>query len=142
MAKKGVLDTTQKTVVKVAKIGAEGVKDVATDALGAAASAVAGVVLGRVSDAVGSRQGKAKQAVPGGPKAVSADTTRSKRKPIKKRLATPGGSATKTGAAKKRGAGKSRRAGPANRKKTSPTRKGAARKAGTKKKAARGRGGR
>jgi hypothetical protein len=48
MAKKGVLDTTQKTVVKVAKIGAEGVKDVATDALGAAASAVAGVVLGRV----------------------------------------------------------------------------------------------
>ena len=39
MAKKGVLDSTQKTVVEAAKVGAQGVKDVATDAIGAAASA-------------------------------------------------------------------------------------------------------
>jgi hypothetical protein len=52
MAKKSILDTAQKTVVKAAKVGAEGAKDVASDALGAAASAAAGVVLGRVSKAL------------------------------------------------------------------------------------------
>jgi hypothetical protein len=56
MGKRGILDAAQKTVVKAAKVGAEGAKDVATDALGAAASAAAGVVLGRVSEALGSGQ--------------------------------------------------------------------------------------
>jgi hypothetical protein len=87
MAKKGVLDSTQKTVVKAAKVGARGVKDVATDALGAAASAAAGVVLGRVSEALGSGQRKADEAAPRVSQAVG-DKTRSRRKPGKKSLTT------------------------------------------------------
>jgi hypothetical protein len=34
MARQSILDAAQKKVVKAAKVGAEGVKDVATDALG------------------------------------------------------------------------------------------------------------
>ena len=44
----------------------------------------AGVVLGRVSEAVGSGQKKVDEAVPAAPKAVSANTTRSRRKPANK----------------------------------------------------------
>ena len=103
---KHILDAAQKTVVKAAKAGAEGVKDVASDALGAAASAAAGVVLGRVSEALGSGQKKVDEAVPAAPKAVSANTTRSRRKPANKRLTTKKGAAPKARAAKKRSAAK------------------------------------
>ena len=109
----------------------------ASDALGAAASAAAGVVLGRVSEALGSGQKKVDEAVPAAPKAVSANTTRSRRKPANKRLATKEGAAPKTRAAKKRSSAKKKSAGQASRNKTSATTKGTAGKA--KKKAARGR---
>jgi hypothetical protein len=133
---KHILDAAQKTVVKAAKAGAEGVKDVASDALGAAASAAAGVVLGQVSEALGSGQKKEDETVPAAPQAVSANTTRSRRKPANKRLTTKEGAAPKARAAKKRSAAK-KKAGQASRNKTSATTKGTAGKA--KKKAARGR---
>ena len=47
MAKQKMLDTAQKKVVEAVKTGAEGVKSVAGDGLGAGASAAAGVVLER-----------------------------------------------------------------------------------------------
>lgn len=85
MAKKGLLDAAQKTVVEGAKVGAESAKDVASDALGAAASAAAGVVLGRVSKALGTGQTKAEQA-PAAPRPASPSKARPIRKPAKKRV--------------------------------------------------------
>jgi hypothetical protein len=95
MGKRGILDAAQKTVVKAAKVGAEGAKDVATDALGAAASAAAGVVLGRVSEALGSGQKEVDEALPEERQAVSTTTTRSRQKPAKKRLPTKKGAAAR-----------------------------------------------
>ena len=92
MAKRGLLNTTRKTLVKAAKVGAQGVEDVATDALGAAATAVAGVVVERVSDALGSSPAEGPATSSQG---ASANTTRSRRKPGKKRDTTKGRSATK-----------------------------------------------
>jgi hypothetical protein len=138
MAKRTLLDAAQKTVVKAAKVGAEGVKDVATDALGAAASAAAGVVLGRVSDVLGSGQKKADEAAPRVSQAVSTNTTPSRRKPIKKgsrnseRAAAPR-------RAKKQNTTKKRSESKPSRTKTATATRAKPRKGGTKKKAARGR---
>ena len=84
MAKKGMLDAAQKTVVGAAKLGARGVKSVASDALGAAASAAAGVVLDRVSEALGSGQNKLENMTPAAQRAVQKTTKRSKRTPPRK----------------------------------------------------------
>jgi hypothetical protein len=140
MAKKSVLDSTQKTVVKAAKIGAQGVKDVATDALGAAASAAVGVVLGRVSEALGSGSPKPDEAALTVPQAVG-DKTRSRRKPVKKKLTAKKGS-TKARAATKRSAVKNRSASKPVKNKKSIKTKGPARKSAKKKNAVRGRRGR
>ena len=83
MANKGVLDSTQKAVVNAAKAGAKGVKEMATDALGAAATAATSVILDKVSGALDSGRAKADEAAP--PQAASAATTRSRSKPVKKR---------------------------------------------------------
>ena len=85
MAKKGMLDAAQKTVVGTAKAGARGVKSVASDALGAAASAAAGVVLDRVSKALGSGQNKLEKMSPVAQQAVQDTTKRSKSKRQEKR---------------------------------------------------------
>jgi hypothetical protein len=126
MAKKGVLVSTQKTVVKAAKIGAQGVKDVATDALGAAASAAAGVVLGRVSEALGRGPRKPDEAALAVPQAVG-DKARSRRKPVKKGLRAKERSATKAPAATKRSAVKNRSASKPVKNKKSTKTKGSAR---------------
>ena len=68
----------------------------ATDALGAAASAAAGVVLGRVSEALGSGQKEVDEALPEERQAVSTTTTRSRQKPAKKRLPTKKGAAAES----------------------------------------------
>ena len=99
MAKKGMLDAAQKTVVGAAKAGARGVKSVASDALGAAASAAAGVVVDRVSEALGSGQNKLEKMAPAAQQAVQETTKRSKRKPAKKSVVKKEGSARKLGAA-------------------------------------------
>ena len=105
----------------------QGAKDVATDALGAAASAAAGVVLGRVSEALGSGQKKVDEALPEARQAVS--TTNSRQKPAKKRLKTKKGVGTQARAAKKRGRARSS-TGQASRKNTSARKSGAKKKAG------------
>ena len=140
MAKKSVLDSTQKTVVKAAKVGARGVKDVASDALGAAASAAVGVVLGRVSEALGSGSTKPSETALTTPEAVK-DKKRSKNKPVKKTRAAKKRS-TKASAATKRRVGKKRSASkPAKNKKSIKT-KTSARKGAKKKKMVRARRGR
>jgi RNA polymerase primary sigma factor len=64
MAKQSILTEAKDTVVEAGKTAAEGVKDVATDALAAAAGAAAGVVAERVSQALRAGQKKVEDAVP------------------------------------------------------------------------------
>jgi hypothetical protein len=136
MAKQKMLDTAQKKVVKAVKTGAEGVKSVAGDALGAAASAAAGVVLERFSEALGSGQNNLKNAVPTGQYAV-ADNTRTRKMPAKKRKVLR----RSKGGAKKRSVGTKKGAGKASIKKSSVVQRGA-RKSHAKKKSIPGRRGR
>jgi hypothetical protein len=140
MAKKSVLDSTQKTVVKAAKVGARGVKDVATDALGAAASAAVGVVLERVSEALGTGNPKADEAALTVPPAVG-DKKRSKKKQVKKTLTAKKGS-TKARAATKRSVAKKRSASKPVKNKKSIKTKTTARKGAKKKNMVRARRGR
>ena len=128
MAKKGMLDAAQKTVVGAAKLGARGVKSVAGDALGAAASAAAGVVLDRVSEALGSGQNKLESMTPAAQRAMQKTATLSTSKPAKKSVAKKGGSARKLGAAKKQRARQKKSAGKASKKKKSPSAKRTTRK--------------
>ena len=127
MAKKGMLDAGQKTVVGTAKAGARGVKSVASDALGAAASAAAGVVLDRVSKALGSGQNKLEKMSPAAQQAVQ-DTTKRSKKNGKKSVVKKEGSARKLGAAKKRSAGQKKSAGKASKKRKSAGMKKTARR--------------
>jgi hypothetical protein len=136
MAKQKMLDTAQKKVVEAVKTGAEGVKSVAGDALGAAASAAAGVVLERFSEALGSGQSNLKNAGPTGQYAV-ADNTRTKKMPAKKRKVLR----RSKGGAKKRSVGTKKGAGKASIKKSSVVQIGA-RKSHAKKKGTPGRRGR
>src|SRR5262245_28073917 len=62
MAKKSKLTKAQDRITETAKAGAADAKEVASDALGAAAAAAAGVVLQRVSQALA--PGQEKDAVP------------------------------------------------------------------------------
>jgi hypothetical protein len=128
MAKKGMLDAAQKTVVRTAKAGARGVKSVASDALGAAASAAAGVVLDRVSEALGSGQNKLESMTPAAQRAMQKTATPSKRTPAKKSVAEKKGSARKLGAAKRQSAGRKKSAGKASQKGKSPSVKRTTRK--------------
>jgi hypothetical protein len=138
---KQILDAAQKKVVKAAKVGAEGVKDVATDALGAAASAAVDVVIGRVSEALGSGRRKPDEAASAVPQAVG-DKTRSRKKPVKKKLAAKKRSATKAPAATKRTAVKNRSASKSVKNKKSTKTKGTSGKGAKKNTAVRGRRGR
>ena len=137
MAKQKMLDTAQKKVVKAVKTGAEGVKSVAGDALGAAASAAAGVVLERFSEALGSGQNNLKNAVPTGQYAVADNNTRTRKMPAKKRKVLR----RSKGGAKKRSVGTKKGAGKASIKKSSVVQRGA-RKSHAKKKSTPGRRGR
>ena len=94
MGKRGILDAAQKTVVKAAKVGAEGAKDVATDAR-RRGICCGWRVLGRVSEALGSGQKQVDEALPEERQAVSTTTTRSRQKPAKKRLPTKKGAAAR-----------------------------------------------
>jgi hypothetical protein len=63
MTKKGLVEDAKNTLVDAAKVGAEGVKTVGSEALSAAAAAAAGVVLERVSQALGAGQKKVDETV-------------------------------------------------------------------------------
>ena len=64
MTKKGLVEEAKDTLVDAAKVGAQGVKSVGSEALGAAATAAAGVVLGRVSQALGAGRKRSKKQCP------------------------------------------------------------------------------
>jgi hypothetical protein len=108
---KSVLGRTQEAMVNADKAGAEGVKDVASDALGAAAFVATGIILDRVAEALGGGQPnpeKARFPV----RTASTKTARSRpnrQVPNKKRNTTEAFSATRT-AIKTRSATKARKA--------------------------------
>ena len=64
MTKKGLVEDAKHKLVDAAKVGAEGVKTVGSEALTAAATAAAGVVLERVSQALGAGQQKVEEIIP------------------------------------------------------------------------------
>jgi hypothetical protein len=149
MAKRSVLDRTQKAVISAAKTGAEGVKDAASVAFGAAASAAT-----VVAEALGGGPQNADEAATS-QRTASANATRSRRKPGKAttkkrsttkarsaknvRTATKARSATKAREATKRTLVKKRSPSTTSRKKISVKTKGVPRKSVTKKKSVRGR---
>jgi|GraSoiStandDraft_46_1057282.scaffolds.fasta_scaffold208644_1 hypothetical protein len=61
MAKKSRLAEAQESIADAAKVAGAGAKDIASDALGAAAAAAAGVVLHRVSQTIAGAQAKVDQ---------------------------------------------------------------------------------
>jgi hypothetical protein len=75
MPKKSKLRKAQDRIAQVAKRGAAGAKDVASDALGVAATAATGVVLQRVSEALAPGQHKVKQAIPADQPAMTRNRT-------------------------------------------------------------------
>src|SRR3954454_25111095 len=64
MTKEGFVEDAKNKLADAAKVGAEGVKAVGSEALTAAATAAAGVVLHGVSQALGAGQQKAQEAIP------------------------------------------------------------------------------
>src|SRR5215213_2770129 len=64
MTKKSLVKDAKNTLTDAAKVGAEGVKMVGSEALGAAAAAAAEVVLKRASQALGAGQQKVEEAIP------------------------------------------------------------------------------
>jgi hypothetical protein len=86
MSKKSKLAEAQEKIADVAKVAGAGAKDIASDALGAAAAAAAGVVLQRVSETIARGQEKVDQAVPADRPAMAELPGRSqRRKPAKSR---------------------------------------------------------
>ena len=128
MAKQSILTGAKETVVEAGKTAAEGVKNVAADALVAGAAAAAGVVAERVSQGLRSTENKMQRAIPS-----RQEATRAAERGIK---AAPRRTAAKT-AAKSPSATAKKRATPPSKKKATArkaaaTRKTAARKAGRK----------
>jgi ribonuclease E len=135
MAKESLVRDAQNKLVDAAKTGAEGVKSVAADALGAAATAAAtaaaGVVLEHVADALGA--GKKKVEATAAQSAFQAPAKKAVRKrATKKKKKAPAKKAAAKGARKKNTKAKAA-------KKKAPAKKGQKKKAG-KKKSAKGRG--
>jgi hypothetical protein len=88
MSKKSKLAEAQESIADVAKVAGAGAKDIASDALGAAATAAAGVVLQRVSETIARGQEKVDQTVPADRPAMAGSLGRSqRRKPAKSRSA-------------------------------------------------------
>jgi hypothetical protein len=132
MAKQSAYTEAKETVVGASKVAAEGVKNVATDALAAAAAAAAGVVVERVSQGLRTAEGKVQQALPSPQRAAQAAEQTIKR-PTARKVAGKGRKKATT-----RVAVKSRKVVLTRKKKRAalPARKKAAAKAGARKKAA------
>jgi hypothetical protein len=135
MAKKSMMSEAQDTIVDAAKTGAQGVKTVASDALGAAAAAAAGVVLDSVSKALGTGQKKVEDAAPAAQRAMQRAAGGSPRKPVAGRTA-----AKKRAAPKKASKKKAAKKVATGKKKSAGTRKVTGKKAAKKKKSAARRG--
>jgi hypothetical protein len=79
MSKRSKLAEAQERVADAAKVAGAGAKDIASDALGAAAAAAAGVVFQRVSQTIARGQEKVDQAVPADRPAMAESLGRSQR---------------------------------------------------------------
>lgn len=144
MAKQSVLTDAKDTVVEAGKTAAEGVKNVATDALVAGAAAAAGVVAERVAQGLRSTESKVQQALPSRQEAAQATERAIKRPAPRKAAAKRGRAPAKKTAAKggraaakkqrraaKKAGSKSRTArASAKKRAATPKKKAAARKAG------------
>jgi hypothetical protein len=80
MTKKSKLGKAQERMADAAKAAGAGAKDVASDALGAAAAAAAGVVLQRVSQTIAGGREKVERAVPADQLAMAESVGRSQRR--------------------------------------------------------------
>ena|SRR5207237_8203039 len=124
MAKQSILTDAKETVVEAGKTAAEGVKNVATDALVAGAAAAAGVVAERVSQGLRATENKMQRAVPSRQDAARA-AERALKPPARRKAAN-----SRSTTAKKRAATPSKKKAAAR--KAAATRKAAAGKAGRK----------
>ena len=79
MAKNRMITDAKETIVDAAKTGAEGIKETAGEALGAAAAAAAGVVLQRVSSALATGETKVTAATPASTEAPRRGATSPRR---------------------------------------------------------------
>jgi hypothetical protein len=118
MAKKTKLIKAQERITEAAKAAAPGVKDVASDALGAAATAAAGVVLQRVSQTLAQGQEKVEKAVPVDDPAGPRERSKRGRKTVKPRsgLRKSATSRKKSHATAPRTAARDRKRAAANKK--------------------------
>jgi hypothetical protein len=78
MTKNTAIQNAKKSVVDAAKTGTEQLKDVATEALGAAAAAAAGVVMDRVAEALGAGEKRADAGASEAARQISAQPFMSK----------------------------------------------------------------
>lgn len=127
MSKKSKLTKAQETIAQAAKAGAAGAKDVASDALGAAATAAAGVVLQRVSQTLAGGQQKVEQALPADQPAMAG-------RPKRRRMA-----ARPTSGPRKSATGRKKSRATANRIAAKDSKRAAAKKKTFKKVASRNR---
>lgn len=103
MAKKSVMTDAKDSLLDAAKTGAEGVKSVAGEALGAAAVAAVGVVLDRVTSALGTGEQQLAAATPAAKEAARKVVTKPFGKPvIKKKAVAKKKPGKKTAAPKKK----------------------------------------
>src|SRR3954469_10322314 len=137
MTKEGLVEDAKNKLADAAKVGAQGVKAVGREALTAAATAAAGVVLDRVSQALGAGQQKAEEAIPQ-MEARSPDQDQMARRPargVAPKKAQAARSSTKSSQRKKAVSKKTRTA--KQRGKSAGAKKAVATKAATRKKAGR-----
>ena len=120
MAKFSMMTDAKETIVDAAKAGAEGVKTVAGEALGAAAAAAAGVVLEHMSNALAAGDAKIQEATPAATEAarqaVSSPFKKSGAKKAKGKRTAKAIAAVRKPAAKKKSLAKTNKR-PAKRKK-------------------------
>ena len=102
MAKKSLVGDAKDTLADAARVGAEGVKAVGREALGAAAAAATGVVLKRASQALGAGQQKMDEAIPASRvPSVTRGKTRAKTRPSGRKTARAAKAKSKSSSARK-----------------------------------------
>jgi hypothetical protein len=134
MAKQSILTDAKETVVEAGKTAAEGVKNVATDALVAGAAAAAGVVAERVSQGLRATENKVQRALPTRQEAAGA-AERAIKPQARRKAAAKGrrAAAKKAATSRKAPATAKKRAATPSKKKAAARKAAATRKAGTRK---------
>jgi hypothetical protein len=134
MAKQSILTDAKETVVEAGKTAAEGVKNVATDALVAGAAAAAGVVAERVSQGLRATENKMQRALPSR-EGAGRVAERALKPPARGKAAGKGrrAAAKKAATSRKTPAAAKKRAATPSEKKAAARKAAATRKTGTRK---------